>query len=245
MHPTLKYSILAIAGGLIISLNPIRFFPFSEASTLITVIGIVYGVIAAFLISAADSRFNSIRDGISEEVNSFVAIALLAKRMNNKNFLTKVKKALCSYSKFLADSSVRSLKDSTDVFAHLRNLSKTTAEAPVKNPKQQSLFELIEGEVSTAATAKQRQLLVLHSRTSFVEWILVIFFSIFLLFLVVSMQIPNTNYIETFLLTAGLVTAILLLPVALYHVDFMAIEAEKISTKPYLDVIDIINSNTL
>jgi hypothetical protein len=85
------------------------------------------------------------------------------------------------------------------------------------------------------------QKLLLESRTSISEWILIVFFSAFLLFLVNAVGL-STVYLATILPSIGTNIAILLIPLVLYKIDFLDINEEKISKKPYELVLDIVNS---
>ncbi len=239
MHQTVKYVIIIII-GVVLAFNPFKMFASADATSLFAVVGIIYGVIAAFFITAASDRLDNMRRGISEEVNSLIALSIVARRISDKNFFTK--KLLPAISFFCKEViALGSHWDDERVYIALRKLTNAVADAPLKTAKDSSLFDSLESEARVLSSARQMQKLLLESRTSISEWILIVFFSAFLLFLVNAVGL-STVYLATILPSIGTNIAILLIPLVLYKIDFLDINEEKISKKPYELVLDIVNS---
>ncbi len=84
MKRTLLYLAVIVLFSLGLSMNTARFFSMGEVSLFVTVIGLTYGLMAAFTINNAWERFSKIRDAIAEEISSITDIYPLLRSLGAK-----------------------------------------------------------------------------------------------------------------------------------------------------------------
>ncbi len=233
------YAFLAIILGLAFASNPIKVFPLNQAGIFITILGIVFGIIAAFTISSSSTRFNGIRDAIASELNSIVGIGTLSKRFSDRKSFEKIRYSLVDYIK-----EILKLKKGNSnrgrVYKSLRAFTSTVAAAKISNSKDGALFSSIQADIRVLSSARESQMFLLDERVSATDWVLNLFLSAALIFMIMLVQI-QLSYILSFLLISTAVISILLILVTIYHLDALPISDERLVLTPYEENIEVLN----
>ena len=94
-----NYMALALIVAFMLSFNVFRIFSLEEMSLFLTVIGLIYGLIAAFTITNAWERFSKIRDAIAEETDALVDIYFYTKQLSDKTSFHKIRQGILEYCK--------------------------------------------------------------------------------------------------------------------------------------------------
>ena len=96
-YKTYSYLFLAIIIAFVLSFNRSGIFSLEEMSLFLTVVGLIYGLIAAFTINSAWERFSKIRDEVAIETGSLVMAYIFTKKLSDKVSARKFKSILKSY----------------------------------------------------------------------------------------------------------------------------------------------------
>src|SRR3989344_7696408 len=83
----------------LLSLIRLKIFTSEETNILLTVIGLIFGLIAAFAINNSWERFSKIRDEVSEETSSLINVNNFAKGLSDSKSYKKLKNAILEYCK--------------------------------------------------------------------------------------------------------------------------------------------------
>lgn len=237
---TYSYMCLAVIFSFLLSLNTIKLVSLDETSLFLTVIGLIYGLIAAFTINNAWERFSAIRDGISKEVYSLISIYTYTKELSDKSSFRKFKEKLLDYCKDVPTIEWVDYWNSEPTHQKFRDLIRIVAQVKIKTIKDELLFNEITTELGNAARVRIKQIVLSQTRISSLQWILNIFLSSILIVGLVFTAIPN--YWMSIFIISTMVTAILMIFIVLYELDSMKMNKEDVSNEPHRQVIRIIES---
>jgi len=234
------YLVVIIIISFLISLNTIKVFSLEEMSLFLTVVGLIYGLIAAFTINNAWERFSKIRDAVAEETNSLVTMYIFAKQLSDKVAFKKLKETLLEYSQEIPTIEWHEYWASEKTHKKFRNLIKIVSEIKLKNQKDIELFDEVGEELRDAAAARNAQLVLAQTRVPKLQWALNILLSAILIIGLVLVAIPN--YVLSIFIVSAMVAAVLMIFVVIYELDSMKMAEEEISNEPYRQVTRIIKS---
>ncbi len=238
---TYTYSLLAILVALLLSLNTIKLFPLDEMSLFLTVIGLIYGLTAAFTTNNAWERFSKIRDGIAEETNSLILIHFLAKKLSDRATFKKLKAKTMDYCESVLKTEWHAYWKCKEVHRKFRELIEICSGAKLKNKKDMALFEKIIDELRDATSARNIQLVLSQTRISNIQWALNIFLSIILIIGLIFTYLPD--YKLSLFIVFSMIASVLMILVVMYELDSMRVAEEEVSNEPYRQVIRIIHAD--
>ena len=222
----------------LISLNTKRLFSLDEISVFLTVIGLIYGLIAAFTINNAWERFSKIRDAIAEETSSLLNVFYFAKNTTDKKTATLLRDKLISYSTDVPKIEWKDYWKSEATHAKFREIEKLIAEMKIKTNKDIALYDHIANEMIEATSSRNEQLVLSQTRITNLQWLLNIFLS---LVLVIGIAFLNWgNYLLSIFITTAMIIAILLILFVLHEIDAMKVGEQEVSIAPYYQLVRII-----
>lgn len=234
------YFVLIVLFSFLLSFNRIEIFSLDEMSLFLTVIGLIYGLIAAFSINNAWERFSKIRDAIALEIDSFDSIHSLSRQLSDKASVRKLKSVMIDYCNEVPKVEWHKYWEAENVHKIFKTMQKIVSEIKIKNQKDYLLLDKIIDEVSEAASARSQQLILAQSRISKIQWVLNIFLSLILIAGLVFLQI--LNYTLSIFIVATMIAAILLILTVIYDLDSMKVAEEEVSIEPYRRLVKIIKS---
>ncbi len=217
----------------VLSLNTSRVFPINDISVFITIIGLIYGLIAAFTINNSWERFSKIRDAIAQETSSMINMHIILKNTSTSSSVKKFADQVIQYNKEVIDTQWKNywLNDQ----AHEKFMGIFDIIASQKKYTKDPLYDQCFEEFRQASTARTHQLVLSQSRISGFQWILVIFLSAILVGSVAFLKMPSGSL--TLLISTVMVAAIILILVVIYELDSMKLAEWEVSIGPFNKVI--------
>jgi len=209
-----------------------------EVGLFITVLGLIYGLIAAFTINTVWIRFDSIRNEISEEVSSLEQIWVYCKNLGNKNFLKKVSLLISDYCKEVPIVEWVDYWDSEKTHTKFRDIVSFILTFKPKNEGESVLFDQITDEIDSASKARGKQLLLSKLKLTKSQWFLNIFLSVVLIFLLAFVSIPK--YTVSIIIVTVMISATLIILFIMYQFDSMKILEDEVSIEPYTRLVELI-----
>ncbi len=234
------YLVVVVLFSFLLSLNSIKLFSLDEISLFLTVIGLIYGLIAAFTISNAWQRFSAIRDAISEEVYALMSMYIYAQEFSDKTTFGRLKSKLIEYCMEVPEIEWHEYWRSDKTHKKFRDMIRIVAKVKIKNIKDEHLFDEITTELEDAARARSMQLVLSQNRTSKIQWLLNIFLSAIIVMGLVFTSLPNSA-LSMFVITA-MIASVLMILVVLYELDSMKVAEEEVSNEPYKQVVRVIKT---
>jgi ABC-type multidrug transport system fused ATPase/permease subunit len=233
------YLFLVVIFSLLISLNTYRFFSIEDISIFLTVIGLIYGLIAAFSISNSWEKFSKIRDAIAEETASLKAIYIYSKYLNDKIVFNKIKKNITEYCNEVPKIEWKEYSGSQKTHQKFENLINLVAGIKIKNQKDSELFGEISEELRNAISSRNTQLIISQTKISKTQWLLNIFLSLILIIGLVFLSI--SNYLLSIFVIASMISSIIFILFVIHEMDSLKIADTEVYVNPYIEVLDLIN----
>lgn len=232
------YMVLALVVSFFLSLNTIKLVSLDEMSLFLTVIGIIYGLMAAFTISNAWERFSAIRDAVAEETYALTSLFIYAGELSDKPGFGKLKAKMIEYCEEVPKVSWKSYWHSEKTHQKFRDIIKIVAQMKLKNIKDEHLFDEITTDLEDAARARSRQLVLSHTRISNIQWILNIVLSLFLVGGLVFTSLPD--YKLSIFIIFSMISSVIMILVVMYELDAMKISEAEVSNEPYWQILKIL-----
>ena len=240
---TYLFMVLSVLFAFLLSLNTIKVFSLDEISFFITVIGLIYGLIAAFTINNSWERFSKIRDAISQEMNSLTTAYIYAKQLSDRRAVALLQRTIIAYCDDVPQVDWGKYWKSERTHALFRSLITIVAEMKLKSTKDVELFDEVSEELRNASTARNTQLILAQTKISITQWTLNIFLSLILVIGLVFLSIPN--YALSLFIVTSMVAAVCLILVVIYELDSMRFAEREISCEPYAGVIRVVSEGLL
>lgn len=237
---TYGYMIAAFLAALFLSLNTVKFVSLDEMSLFLTVIGIIYGLIAAFTISNSWERFSKIRDAISEEIYALTSICIYSQELSDKASFLKLKAKIIEYCKEVPNIEWHEYWKAEKTHKKFRDIIRIVAQVKIKNIKDEHLFDEITTELEDAARSRSSQLVLSQNRISKVQWSLNIFLSLILVGSLIFTSLPD--YKLSIFIIFSMIASILMILIVIYELDSMKVAEEEVSNEPYRQVVRVIQS---
>lgn len=235
----ISYLIVIIIFAFVLSLNTIRVFSLEEMSLFLTVIGLIYGLVAAFTINNAWDRFSKIRDGISVETDSLKIVYLLSKNIGDKISFRKIKEAILEYCKDVPEIEWKDYWKSDATHEKFMKIIETVSNINIKNERDSNLFDHILEESRQACESRNQQLILAQTRISKIQWVLNIFLSAILVVGLVFISVPQ--YSLSIFITTAMIASVIMMLLVIYELDSMKVAEEEVSNEPYRDVVKFIS----
>jgi hypothetical protein len=229
-----NYLIIIILISFLVSFNAVRVFPVNEMSLFLTVVGLIYGLIAAFTINNTWERFSKIRDAISEETSSLLNLYVILRRISDKSLLGRFSRTVKEYCSEVVQIEWKDYWSSEQTHKKFMELFDIIGEAKLKTTKDEVLYEQCYQELREASTARTQQLVLAQTKLSVVHWVLVLFLSAVLVVSIVFMSLP-LGFMTIFISTCMMASVGLILLV-IYELDSMKTAEKEVSVDPYTNL---------
>ncbi len=226
--------------SIVLSLNPIKLLPLNEASLFFVVIGVTYGVMSAFSISDTDGALDQLRDAFSIEVSALKSVYLLSKRLSNKRILKKINKSILEYCDETIILALADYSEGIKANKKFHSLLSLVLNIKVNNSKDSILFDAIIDEARKASEARDFQITLAKDRLPTVQWLSEIFLSTILVIILTLVILPYNPM--SIIITALMMSAILIVLVVIYELDSMRDFEDEISNDPYRKLIALIKA---
>jgi hypothetical protein len=241
MKKIIWYLCIIVIFSVILSLNRFKIFSLDEASIFLTVIGLIYWLIAAFSISNAREKFSKIRDAVTEETTSFELIYAYTKQLTDKISFENIRDKIVAYCKEVPEVDWKHYRTSDTTHKKFRELTALIAGITTTTPKDKAVRAEISEEIRDAASARNAQLILSQTRISPIQWILNIFLSVILVIWLTMLSIPN--YTLSIFFVSTMITAIVMILLVIYELDSLRFSDREVSIEPYTAVVNLITND--
>lgn len=240
-NKTFWYGILIIAISSLLSLNKIKLFTLDDLGLFLTVIGLIYGLIAAFTISNSWERFSKIRDEIAAETSALENFYLLGKSLPDRITFKNIRKMLASYLIEVPAIEWKDYWKSENIHKKFRNLIEEFSKIEISGEKFIVIFDDMGDELKRASAARSSQLVLSQTRLTRIQWVLNLFLSISLIISITLLKFNDP--IVSIFIVAVMIIAILMILLVIYELDSMIIAEQEVSIEPYLKLASIIKKD--
>lgn len=238
---TSYYPFFIVVLAFVLSLNRVKVFSIDEVGIFLTVIGLIYGLIAAFTINNSWERFSKIRDNISAETSSLETLYFFGKNLSDKETFGEIKNNISAYLEAVPIVEWKDYWKSEETHKKFRNIMEAFPKISINNTKDAEIFDDIGDELKNAAAARTTQLVLSQTRLTKIQWVLNIFLSLILTISIVFLDI-NDPYIAAFIVSTMIISIAMILLV-IYELDSMKIAEQEVSIEPYLKLAEIIRND--
>lgn len=229
---------VAVLIALVLSFNNFRVLSIDEMGVFLTVVGLIYGIMAAFAISNAWERFSKIRDAIAEETNSIVTMYIYVKHMSDKISVKKLRQKAIEYCKEVPKVDWPNYWNSEKTHQKFRDMIEIVADMKLKGVKDVELFDDVNEELRTASTARNMQLILSRTRLSKFQWALNIFLSMILIIGLTFLNVPD--YATAIASSTLMTIAIIFILFVIYELDTLRTSDNEVSIDPWIKVAKFI-----
>lgn len=230
--------ILVVIGVTILAIIFDGPFEIDNLSTLLTIIGFVYGVLAAFTMTHAWNRFVNIRSHNSQEASALINLVFLANSFKKNKKKNEIKSKVKDYCNFMIESKWKDVsKRMGEADQKLLGIVSTIKELKVSDNDELIIDKYLD-QLVTISNNKSNQMVLAANRVTKEHWFLLGFLS-----LVTSLGLFLANDPSSWLsvfTTAGGVSVIMLILIAIYDMDNLSFGTEAITAAPYRRVLDVI-----
>jgi ABC-type multidrug transport system fused ATPase/permease subunit len=232
---------LIVIISVFVSLNTFRVFSIEEISILLTVIGLIYGLIAAFSISNSWEKFSKIRDAISEETASLKIVFIYSKYLTDKASFLKIKNKVLEYATEVPKIEWREYAKKNSIHKKFEELIDLVASIRIKDERDEGLFSNISEELREAISSRNIQIIISKTRISWLQWALMIFLSAILIIGLALLEIPNSSLYLFIIVSMTL--SILFILYVIQELDSLKIADREVYVEPYEEVVSLIKEN--
>jgi hypothetical protein len=198
----------------------------------LTVVGLIYGLIAAFTINNSWERFSKIRDSIAEETSSIQNLHEILKEIADKPLMKKFYNVIAEYCKGVLESEWYEYWLKEDVHKKFRELFDVLGSVKVSSPKDTVLYDQCFDEMHQASTSRTQQLVLAQTRLSKIQWTLLLFLSVILVISIIFLSLPSG--ILSIFVSTTMITSIVLIFFVIYELDSMKLSEREVSVEPYI-----------
>jgi len=207
----------------------------------LTVIGLIYGLLAAFSISNAWEKFSKIRDAISEETASLKAIYIYSKYLSDNASFNKIRETILAYCTDVPKIEWKEYFNSQKTHKEFEDLINRVAAIEIKDTKDGKLFSDISGELRGAISSRNTQLILSQTKISNIQWTLNIFLSLILIAGLTFLSMPN--YSLFIFVIASMIASIIFILVVIHEMDALEIADSEVYVAPYEEVVRLIRED--
>lgn len=236
---SIYYLVVIVAISFIISLNTFKLFSIDDMGIFLTVIGLIYGLMAAFAISNSWEKFSKIRDAISDETGSLKAIYIYSKYLSNKSSSDKIKETILNYCTVVPKIEWKDYFNTQETHQLFEDLIDTVASIEFGNEKDGELFSEMTDELRETVASRSTQLIVSQTKMPASQWILNIFLSLIMIIGLAFLSL--NNYLLSIFVTASMVSSVIFILFVVYEMDSLKIADKEVFVDPYIEVVKLIN----
>lgn len=240
-----SYALVAviIAIGFLVSLfKPALQYSANDAAWLtvfVSLIGVIYAVIAAFTIMHVWNEFNAMDSEIRKEAVHLRNLVLLADRTNQKSFGKKIKERILEYVSSNVDKYWKKTASMEDNRRKFVQIMESIDEFTPRNEKEIVVLDNVIEELRETASTRSNITTLVNSKTPNIVWLLLVFLS-FVLVTGISLMDFQSQLLSTMTITL-ITTAIAFVTLLVYDMDFPFQSGFwVISPQPYFEVEEFI-----
>ena len=233
--------LIAAIIAFLLSFNNFRILSIDEMSVFLTVVGLIYGIMAAFAISNAWERFSKIRDAVAEETNAIMTMYIYAKNMSDKASIKKLRQKAIDYCKEVPKVDWSNYWNSEKTHQKFRDMIEIVTKMKLKGVKDVELFDDVNEELRTASTARNIQLILSRTRLSKFQWALNLFLSIILIIGLTFLNVPD--YITAIASSTLMTIAIIFILFVIYELDTLRTSDNEVSIDPWIKTAKFIGKS--
>jgi hypothetical protein len=187
-------------------------------AAFIQVIGIIYAILAAFMIVNAWTEVNSLDDTIRKETISLRNIYFLGLQFHDENVLNDLKQSILNYITSIIDAYWEESIEIDETDKKFIEISKSIEEFKLNTGKKYILLNNIHEEFRSASTQRATVLSFIAAKTPRVLWLFIIFLSFVMVFNFIIIDYAN-QWIATLIITLVSI-AIAFVLVLIYDMDY-------------------------
>jgi hypothetical protein len=169
-------------------------------AAFIQVIGIIYAILAAFMIVNAWTEVNSLDDTIRKETISLRNIYFLGLQFHDENVLNDLKQSILNYITSIIDAYWEESIEIDETDKKFIEISKSIEEFKLNTGKKYILLNNIHEEFRSASTQRATVLSFIAAKTPRVLWLFIIFLSFVMVFNFIIIDYAN-QWIATLIIT--------------------------------------------
>lgn len=235
MNKGVGYIALIVVLSIFLGFNAFRILDVDSVGIFITIIGLVYGLLAAFTINNAWERFSKLRDLIAEETSSLQNAHIFLSRCSDKKTLGLFTNAVVEYCSAVKVTEWKAYWEDTKTTKIFEDVLRIVVDMKHRNDPQLVMYDKCLDEIREASTSRTSQLVLSRNRLPKVQWILIIFLSAILVFCVSFLAMPLSY--STAFMTSVMVASVLLILLIVYDLDSLKVAEQEVSEDPYQKLI--------
>jgi len=236
---SIYYLVLVMALSFLISMNTFRVFSIEDMSFFLTIIGLTYGLVAAFSIDNSWEKFSKIRDAISQETASLKAIYLYSKYLSDKAISNNIKKKILAYCVEVPKVEWEEYHGNRKTHQKFEDLIDLVAMIIIKDTRDSELFGVISEELRYAISSRSSQLVLSQTKISTTQWTLNIFLSAILILGLTCLSLPH--YLLATFMVASMISSIIFILIVIHEMDSLKTSDKEVYIEPYKDIVNLIN----
>lgn len=211
------------------------FFSVDDASTYLTIVGLIYGVFAAFAVQMVWERYNKIIDNLGEELTSLGNVYRLTKTLSDKKTIIKFYRKLVDYLRGCLSTSWDDFEEAKILEKQSEELFETLSKVETKGDAESLYFGACFEELRDANTARSHQLVLSTTPLPKIIWGLLIILSLSLVggILFVVFEDNLLNILVKIIMSIASYSIL----VVIYHIDSLELSTEKVEEEPTKELI--------
>lgn len=219
------------------------FVPGGETSetvnTILGVVGLMFAIIVGFFINDLWSRYQTIRGNVAVEVSGlqthFLFVKIYSHLTKDKKWMEEQRELIDEYVQKFFDVEWHSYGEIDPHFNAIIESLKNASEAKTNN--QTETYTNMLPLLNEVTTAREKLFMYGKDRLSRLEWSVVYFLGVILLFSILRI---NTGELSSIFLVGTLASSIAILISILHDLNSMSYGEETVSFEPYETIFDVI-----
>jgi hypothetical protein len=228
---------LLVLLGLVAALLLPGYYSINEVTLYLTVVGLIYGLMAAFAIGVAWNRYMKITEGLHEELTSTFNMYLMMKHSSDKKTAKAIIRQLLDYAESARKISWNDYFGAEKVHAKFRKLFEIISKTKVRTSADEELFAASLDELRDASTARNVQLTLSHTPLSVALWGLLVLLSgsIVIGIFFVAFDNPVLGVLTKVVMS----TAVFAMLIVLRQIDTLQLAAKELHEEPINQIIEL------
>ena len=233
--------ITAIASYLVVFLLPIRTSAEvrGEIQNILTIVGILFGILVGFFITELWTRFQKIRDNVAVEVSGLQTYYLYAQGFNTfPRHQEWVKKEQSLIDKYVREFFKVEWTNYEKIDPYFNEIMKSLADIKeLKSNREIETFTNLLPILNDITTAREKLFMYGKDQLDAIEWIVLVSLASILIIAIVLTRIP---LFSSLFLSGTLVIAISALLLLLRDLNNLSFGEQMISFEPYETIFDVL-----
>jgi len=210
--------------------------------TILTVLGILFGIIVGFYITALYSRFERIRENVAIEVSSWARIYSFSKILGNyprnKKWFNELVELIDAYLIKWIDQEWETYQETDPEFLKVNDHFLKLKE--IKTIKESEAYANVLATLNGLSEAREKLIMLGKSKLKALEWSTVIILAFTLIFSLFFLKTPEVTSI---VFTGLLSSVVVILLFVLRDLNDITSGEDMISFEPYEEVFDTIGKS--